>query len=190
MISATETGAVAGLRDCEYHKDTYDNILVSQDFNTVRAYIIELESPPPIIRSAGLFPEQDFEGNKLQDLYNLDVTPHLINYTSFCSENRGLIVFTWLPDSDPCCLPFIDSLRKLTPERQTDALIRFFFEFSENLHICPDWWENLAESKKNALIDRLASSMNVELARSAGCIAEDNLKLDDWPVLCTKSIGY
>ena len=191
--SAMNTDALAGLRDCEYHKEVHDKILLSRDFNAVRAYIIELEFPPPIMCSAGLFPEQDFDGNQLQDLDNLDVTLHLLNYTSFCSGNRGLIVFTWLPDSDPSCRPLIDTLRKLSPDRMTDALIRFFFRSCENLHIRPEWWENLADSKKNNLVDRLASAVfkdNNELVRSPGCIAEDGFRFDDWPISYTKAIGY
>jgi len=190
MNSLIDIGAFAGLHDSQHHKETYDKVLLSGDFNSVRAYIIELDSPPPIMCSAGLFPEQDFEGNQLQNIGDLGITPHLINFTSFCSGDHGLIVFTWLLESDPTCRPFIDSLRALSPDRMTDALIRFFFEFSENLHIQPDWWENLADDKKDALIDRLAASANLQLPRNSGCIAEDGIRFDNWPISYTKTIGY
>ena len=89
-----DIGSTIGLDNIQYYKDIYDKVLLSKDFSCVRAYIIELDFPPPIMCSAGLFPEQDFEGNQLQDLYNLELIPHLITYTSFCSGNRALIIFS------------------------------------------------------------------------------------------------
>ena len=77
-----DTGASAGLRDIEYYKTMYDNVLLSGDFTSVCAYVIELDFSPPIMCSAGIFPEQDFEGNQLQDVANLEVRPHLLNFTT------------------------------------------------------------------------------------------------------------
>lgn len=190
MNSLINIGAFAGLSDSEHHKEMYDKVLLSGDFSNVHAYIIGLDSPPPIMCSAGLFPEQDFRGSQLQNIGDLEITPHLIAFTSFYSGDHGLIVFTWLLGSGPACRPFIDSLKATPPNRMTDALIRFFFEFSENLHIKPDWWENLADDKKDTLIDRLAASANPVLPRNSGCIAEDGIKFDNWPISYTKAIGY
>jgi len=188
--AAIDTGAYTGLRDCEYYKELYDAVLLGRDFSAVHAYIIELHSPPTIMCSGGIFPEQDFEGNQLQDLYNLDRTPHLLNFTSFSSEKRGFIVFSWLAESDPTCFPFIHSLTRISPERTTDAVIRFFFEFCENLHISPEWWESLADTKRNSLINRVAASMNADLHRKPGCLAGDGFRYDDWPIFHTKAVGY
>jgi len=140
--------------------------------------------------SGGIFPEQDFEGNQLQDLHNLDRTPHLLNFTSFSSEKRGFIVFSWLAESDPTCFPFIHSLTRISTKRTTDAVIRFFFEFCENLHISPEWWESLADTKRNSLINRVAASMNADLHRKPGCLAGDGFRYDDWPIFHTKAVGY
>ena len=190
MNALIDTGASAGLRDNEFYKKIYDNVLLSEDFSNVRAFIIELDSAPPVMCSAGIFPEQDFVGNQLQNVGDLNMTPDLLNFASFYSGDHGLVVFTWLSESDPTCRPFIDSLRALSSDRMTDALIRFLFEFSENLHICPRWWESLADDKKNTLIDRLASSANPILARNPGCIAEDGFKFDNWPISNLKPVGF
>ena len=188
--SLIDIGASAGLRGSEYYKTVYDKVLLSGDFSSVRAYIIELDSPPPIMCSAGVFPEQDFEGNQLQDVADLEVTPQLLSFTSFYGGNRGVIVFTWLLESDPTCRPFVDSLRALPPDRMTDSLIRFFFEFCENLHIQPQWWENLESNKRDALIDRLSASANVDVARTSGCLADDGIKYGNWPISDSKAIGF
>lgn len=189
MNALIDTGASAGLRDNESYKKIHDDVLLSGDFSNVRAFIIELESAPPVMCSAGIFPEQDFAGNQLQNVGDLNITPHLLNFTSFYSGDHGLIVFIWLRECDPTCQQFISSLRALSLDRITDAFIRFFFEFCENLHISPEWWESLADDKKNALINRLASSANPELARNSGCIAEDGFKFDNWPISDLKTVG-
>jgi len=35
------------LRDIEYYKTAYDEVLLSKVFTAIRAFIIELDSPPP-----------------------------------------------------------------------------------------------------------------------------------------------
>jgi len=188
--SLIDMGASAGLRDNEYHKAHYDNILLSGNFSDIRSFIIELGIPPPIMCSAALFPEQDFCGNPLQDIANLDVVPDLINITSFSSGNHGFIAFTWLANSDNSCKSFIKSLREMPIERVTDGIIRLLFEYFENVHIKPDWWDELGNGKRESLIDRFANSVNFELARNPGCISDDGTKYDNWPIISMKSVGF
>ena len=190
MNLLVDIGASAGLRNAEYYKRIFDKILLSGNFSGIRAYIVELGSLPPIMCSASIFPEQDFEGNELQDVADLGVISHLLNFTSFYGGNRGVIVFIWLAESDPTCRRFIDSLRALPPDRMTDGFIRFFFEFCENLHIQPKWWENLEDNKKNSLIDRLSNSANVNMGRKPACLADDGVRYDNWPISDSKAIGF
>ena len=84
----------------------------------------------------------------------------------------------------------IQSLIHLPRDSITDGIIRFFFEFSENIHIQPDWWEKLAENKREVLIHRMNTSANPQLPRMKNCIAEDGITFDNWSVLSTKTIGY
>jgi len=183
-------GASAGLHDCKYYKKIFDKILLNSDFSDIHAYIVELSSPPPIMCSASTFPEQDFEGNKLQDVADLKVTPHLLSFTSFYGGNRGIVAFTWLSECDRTCQPFINSLRTLPPDRMTDGLIRFFFSFCENLHIRPEWWEDLEGNKRDSLIDRLFASANTNIARKTACLADDSIRYDNWPVSNLRAVGF
>ena len=185
-----DIGASAGLRDNQFHKDNYDHVLLSRDFASVRAYVIELESAPPIMCSGGIFPEQDFDGNDLQDLGDLSMTPDVLNFSSFYGGEGGAIVFTWLPDSDRACRAFVDSLRATQSDRLTDTLIRFFFESCENLHMQPSWWETLSEHQRAALIDRMANSANPELARHSGCLIDDGLRFEGWTYSDSRVVGF
>jgi len=185
-----DIGASAGLRDCEYYKTVYDKMLLSNDFNDIRAYIIELSFPPPIMCSAGTFPEQDFEGNVLQDLTNLKVIPHLLNFTSFYGGDYGAIVFSWLPECDSTCMSFINSLRSISSDKMTNSLIRFFFEFCENLHIQPEWWESLETEVRSTLIDKMAAAARPDLKRKAACLVDDGIVFDNWQISDLRAINF
>lgn len=189
-ISLYLKGTSQGLNDMEHYKTIYDNNLISGDFSDVRAYIIELDSPPQIMCSTGIAPEYDFKGNMLQSMINPNIIPHFLNFTSFCSGKHGIIAFTWLSENDIVCRLFIDSLKALQPDRVTDGLIRFFFEFSENLHIRPEWWENISNSNKEYLINKMNYSMHLSAPRKPDCIAEDGIKIDNWHILDTKTVGF
>ena len=185
-------GASAALNDNDYYKPLMDNILISGDFSAIRAYAIELSSPPPVMCSSSIYPYRDFDDNILQDIANLGSIPHLLSITSFSSVKRGFIVFTWLNESGHACKTFIDSLISLPSNRITDGLIRFFFTYSENVHINPDWWENLEQNKRDSLIERLfvSASLDPALADSYGRLADDGIMYDTWPIAGTKTIGF
>lgn len=183
-------GVQAGLGDSQHYKEIYDNVLISNAFEEVRAYVVELKCPPPVMCSAGLFPEEDFDGNELQDVADLSITPALINITSFYGGHYGAIVFTWLRESDAVCLPFVRSLMSLPFHRITNALVRLFFGFFENLHVKPDWWESLPQASKDVLVKRLADSADLEMPPRRGCLAEDGFHFDEWPIIGTKTIGF
>lgn len=190
--SLMNIGATAALNDNKYYKTLFDNNLLKSDYNSVRAYVMELDAPPPIMCSGSIFPYQDFNGNILQDIPNLNKIPHLLSITSFCEGNIGLIVFTWLSGSDNTCIPFVNSLRTLHPNKTTDGLIRFFFSYCENLHIRPDWWENLTAQQRDILVKRLhiAASLDPLTFDNYGSIVEDGNSFDDWGIRNSRVVGY
>lgn len=184
-----DTGLSLGLKDMEHYKRLYDNILLSKNFKDIRAYVLTFDRSPPVMCSSAHFLEYDFKGNKLQDVDNNNTIAHQIAYTSFYSGGHGFIVFSWLSESDAVCRQLIDSLKELSPDRVTDALIGFFFTYTENLYIQPEWWENLANDKRKLLIDWLAESMDVFLPRTLKYLT-DGTKFDNWPLIGTRLVGY
>jgi len=183
-----DTGVSAGLQDMEHHKQQYDKVLLSKDFKGIRAYVLVFDQPPPVMCSSVYSLEYDFDGNPLQELGKLGVIAQQITFTWFYSGNHGFVVFSWLSERDTTCRQFIDSLIKLPPDQVTDVLMGFFFTYTENLHIQPDWWENLANNKRVLLIDWLTESMNQSLPRTLEHLAS-GIKFDNWPLLNTELIG-
>ena len=183
-------GLDLGHRDISYHKSDYDQVLINENFQEVRSYIIELESPPSVMCGGAIFPEQDFAGNSLQKLEDPTIKPHLLCFTSFHGGSKGVIVFTWLPHSDTTCGRFVGSLAKIPENLLASALLRLFFEFCENMHIQPDWWDGLDKDKQTALVTRLSNGVNPTKPRLKGCLQDDTILLDEWEVSRVRTVGF
>lgn len=185
-----EIGLQAGVRDGAYHKEAYDQILVSRRFECVRAYIIEIEAPPPVMCCGGFFPEQDFEGTNLQEIDDLRRTPHLLCFSSFYGSKYGAIVFSWLRESEGICEAFIRSLEAVPNRDLTDALLRFFFASCENLHIQPEWWERLPTLSRDALVRRHACFADPTAAIPDCYLRDDGVRFDPWKVIGRHKMGF
>lgn len=190
FASAHSLGVDAGLKDITIYKNKMDMILNAKDFKEINAFVINFSKTPSIFCSAGVFPEYDFEGNKLQDLSDLKITPDLLIFSTIATKNGGSAVFTWLNDSDNKgnCERCINSLKKIDPDNITNSLIRFYFEFCENIFMEPIWWESLEKMKKDCLVNRLSNASSVLKERKADCLCNDNLMMDDWGFSGTQEI--
>lgn len=183
------TGLSAALKDIAHHQPRFEELLLSGDYSTVRAYVISFDGPPPVMCSGSFAPEQNFDGLELQDVADLTVIPHLISFTSFFGGLHGHVVFVWLPEDDPVCIPFVRSLASIPDVDLSSALVRFMFEFFENVHISPSWWRALPQKHQKALIYRMAASANPQLGRSPGCLCPDGWSVPAWPVAKREWIG-
>jgi len=100
MASALELGTEAGVRDATIYKNKFDVILTTKNFLNINAFILNFKKTPSVFCSAGIFPECDFQGNHLQDLFDLKTTPDLLTFSTIATKNGGAAVFTWLIDND------------------------------------------------------------------------------------------
>lgn len=149
VVSLYERGLKLGLNDSQYHKGVCDELLVQGSFEETRAYVIEFDRPIPIVSSGGVLPEAGFDGNSLQDLGLSGRPADFIACNSFINGDRGCVVFSWLQHSDHSCVPFIESLAEISNGALADCLVRFLFEFCENIHMAPDWWESLPRKHRS-----------------------------------------
>lgn len=175
-------GLRAGLRNTTLHLDAYNRLLETGNYDSVRGHTIFLESPPSVMCSGAILPECDFAGNRLQDLALLDNIPDCLAFSIFASGTQGVASFVWLEDSDISCSRFVDSSRNTDDAKMTDALIRFSFEFCENVFMSPDWWEGLSEENRATLIRRLNIGASPFEERHQNCLVEDNHHYDTWKV--------
>lgn len=182
-------GVSAALKDAEILKPRFDEILMSRKYSSVEAYIIEFEQTIPLVCSGSISPEQDFDGIELQDLLDLSRVPHLISVNLINASGRGYLVLTWLAPDAPTCRALSLSLHNIPDSVVASALLRLVFEFIENVHIAPDWWERLTGAQRDALCDRMANSANPFKGRNTGCLKEAGIAFAPWPVAHRQFVG-
>lgn len=175
-------GTHNGLKHISGHKTSLDSMLCSGNYQAINAYIINLDTPPPVMCSGAIFPEVDFAGNTFDNLANASTKqPDVLHFSSFSTETGGKIVFSWLKhDLGMTSKELVDSLNNLHIVETSSALMRFFFEFCENLFISPNWWDGLSYEVRESLIGRVQSGASPLVARKHDCLVVDNLPLENW----------
>lgn len=174
-------GVSLGSNDSIFHKDLYDEILLSKDYSSVQKCVLYFERTPSVMSSGGIFPEFDFQGNVLQSLLPGNHRVGAICFNVVATEVGGAVVFTWLNiPQNVVCIAFVESLLRISSSRMTDALIRFFFEYSENTFMAPTWWDALPEKNKKALSVRMMTSADPFQERNARCLTDDGVAYDEW----------
>ncbi len=150
-----------GLKDICAIKNKFDNILLSGDFSSVKAYVVELEELPALMCSGAWFVDDNIFGENIQDLSDLRKPPALITASAFGANGKGYVVFQWLEESDFFCHQLIKNFRELSDKDLLSSLVKLFFYKLENLHISPEWWEGLLDEDRATLIDLMASNADI-----------------------------
>jgi hypothetical protein len=189
MIDGQEIGIKAALADQEATRAIMDRMLLTGQFEDVRAYVIQFAAAPPVMCSGCVCPEQDFFGNVLQDLGDLDRVAEPINANAFFDGNCGYFVLSWLAQHDGTCRPLAESLASIDDTGVTAALLRLMFEFFENLCISPDWWEGLGDDRRKVLVDRMMLSVSSFAERGEHCLAPDGLEIPPWAITSRAWVG-
>lgn len=170
-----------GKEDFDHHKSAYDQVMLSRDFRTLRGHVIKIDGPPPVMCCTAFEPLKDVEGVKLQDLEDFSQTPDLFGVNSFHGGESGFIVFSWLEQSDLACRAFIKSLSAIPNRELTKVLIRFLFQYSENLHFAPGWWDGLGTNNHSILLEYLKHLP--EVLEPKPLQANDGLLIEPWKIV-------
>lgn len=173
----------AGIRDIEIEKKIFDELLINDNFDDIEGFVIEFSKVPNIMCSIGMLPEDDYSGNILQDLSNLNKVMSSIYLNIIHSKNKGYVVFTWHKDSSDVCHKLIDSLRLYPENRITDAIIRLCFRFFENIYLSPDWWESISDKKRKDLTSKSTDNADSDSPENNKPLVEDNIQYDNWNVV-------
>ncbi len=180
QFKAMGLGLKAGMADLIKRKSIFDEMLLSKELDKFQSFVMKFNAVPTIAASGGKNIIYDFEGNRLQDLGDLNKLPRAIYYNYFSSNENGYVILSWTSDSDDVASQFVTSLNKMKPARVSDALIRFIFYSCENLYVSPVWWERLEIDKRKSLIDRSASMSDPSEDYDPKYLKDDNVNYDDW----------
>lgn len=152
-------GTKLAIDDMKEYKPILDQILINENFEDVRAYILEFNTIQPLMASGSFLIQSDFNGNELQDLGLKESNLGNIHVNSFASGDKGYIVFTWLNSGHDICKKFIDSIEDINDNNISGALISLIFQHLENFSMSPIWFNNLNVSDQN-IIKRLMQPTN------------------------------
>ncbi len=189
MVSGFETGTRAAIADLEHKHDAFDKALSEADYSCVRAFVVKLAGPPPVMASGGFNPEFDFDGNALQSLADLGTVPAFITVTSFCSGDEGYFVLSWLEQDDAVCAAFVKTLDGMSDAEMTDGMLGVLFEYCENIQVAPDWWESLDGTQRKGLVAKMRKSADTAEERGSDCMALGVTGIQPWDVASRAWVG-
>ncbi|MGE0135114.1 MAG: SEC-C domain-containing protein [Dehalococcoidia bacterium] len=172
-------GLQKGGADLSKQKSEFDEILMRGDYSSRIAFLsIHFDRLPSVLASGGHLPEFTFDGTRLQDLAATD-TLDAVFHSTVATKDAGASVFTWLNRQESPS-KFARSLAAVPLSRSADAILRFQFEFCENVFIAPAWWEDLGLSLRTRLVQRYWDGSDPSVDRLSTCLTEDGVRFADW----------
>jgi hypothetical protein len=181
QIDRFSLGTSTGLQDVERCKSEYDKTLLSNDYSQVSYYIIRFANTPDVMCSAGQFPSVDFDGNRLQDLGDLNTKLDHLTFSVIATDNGGAAVFSWLGNS-PASVYLVKSLHMQSDSDLPHSLVRYVFEFFENAFFSPNWWDSLDETARNKIGQRFSLAANPFEKRRSDCLKDDGIRVVSWHI--------
>jgi len=160
--------------------------MTSRNFAQVRFYGVEFDVVPELMMAGSFFLDYDFSGDACQAAAWSDpnailqmMTLSLVHY-----KGGGAAIFSWLDDGSPVPLKFIRSFHELSDDQLPHAVVRFVFEYSENIYMNPKWWNHLPKNTQDTLLLRAETGANVDLpGHHATSLGDDGLRAVHWKVL-------
>lgn len=181
FAGVASVGQDAGLNDFEKLKDRYDKALLANNFADMSYYVVRTGQTPDVLCSSGILPSHDFDGNVLQELGDITLTPDHISFSVIATDVGGAIVLAWLGAS-PAAEKLARSLAKQADADLVQSAVRFVFEFCENSYFSPDWWDGLSDETKTALRQRFSKAANPFEGRADDCLKDDGVKSVAWTI--------
>lgn len=81
------------------------------------------------------------------------------------------------------CRKFVQSLMGVKQGRETDALIQYAFDSFSNFATEPEWWDGLAQQKKDTLSMTMLNWTEIPfLGNDSGTLIPSVDRFDDWEV--------
>jgi len=164
-------------------KDRFDSMLLEKNFSGVRYYCIRLKNTPDFMLNGCLFPDEDFNGNYLQDRSDATAMWDTITVNVLADgTDRGLIIFAWLSGGCGACEKFIQSLDEIGDVRLGDAITRYAFEYFENKYLKISWWDLLPPNIRQDLEKRGQMAVDLSVERPADCLVDNQIQAVDWRI--------
>ncbi|WP_105244171.1 YecA family protein [Psychrobacter sp. Marseille-P5312] len=189
FIADQQKGINAALSELSELKSELDDQLLGKSVGNLSHLIIDSTSPMPVAVSSVVAPMNDFDGNLIQDLGDLNIVADHLVFNSFSSDGKGYVVFSWSKDSAKV-LSFISSLLALEDNKIFSALIRFFFGVAENTFISPVWWNSLSDKQKDKINSLIMSGINPFEPNDNNLLVDDGINFSGWEIGNIRKINF
>lgn len=156
----------------------WDKAWSIKDYSSLRYYSFRLLPKTGMALSGAKFINYDFLGEPLQIAFPQDI----ITFSLLPQEIGGFGIFCWLGNSN-INEQLVRSFNSLKEEQldQSSAILRFAFEYFENLYLSPSWWDAIPFVYQEFLIDRFnRAARNIPTTKSA--LIYDGLHAEYWRI--------
>ena len=90
-------------------------------------------------------------------------------------------MFDWVGESE-VCRRLLKSLDSLSNEELPNAIVRFVFDFFENVFFSPTWWDSLDIKSQEVLRRRAGYLVSIGSDINPNSLRDDGLKVVSWQV--------
>ena len=157
-------GMLSGFESLHFHKQEFDRSLSSKSYSDVMYVCFKSKDNWHTQFSGTLYPDYDFQGNKLQDLASLDRLKEMITFFTAPIDDGWAFVFAWHKSSNAVSSKLVSSLAKAMHrgEKVEDCLFRFSISCCENHAFRTSWWDNLKDETKSEILQTTEVMVDLE----------------------------
>jgi hypothetical protein len=185
LVTARSVSIKDALGQLEKDKATCDQALTTGDFSVLQGAFVRFRKTPALACAGYTQPTFDFAGNEVQNITDMS-TPFLnLSFTLLPDDVGGVAVFSWLPDADSVCRPFVQNFMALDEDRKSDALVQYIFDSFENFAAEPAWWEGLPDTAKDELKLNALNGTDMSLWYDSATLIPSTTRYADWDVETT-----
>lgn len=199
LLSGQLAAVKQDVEQLENEKELFSTAIANNSYDDFSFYCVELNKPPSLMVTGYFAMELDCKGNQIQDTFTevlkvdtrdgsiemQDVLKDEIHMVSACylsSKGRNFAAFCWHKDGNDVYGKIFKTLHETKQSRISDALMFMVLLSCENVILSPEWWEDLADEKKelvNSLAHPTAGVKNPPVAINE-FLDSDEPFFDDW----------
>jgi hypothetical protein len=158
------------------YRDIFEEAIRQENYKKFESKCYFFSGSMDVVSSSVLHCEFDFSGNKLIDMWDLEMDAEMLSHTIVNTDNGGAIIFVWLkgqqhPES------VISSFDGLPDDEKGDIFVQYCFVNCENTFFSEKWWNSL-DGAQQAQLQRYANALYYE---GGSYVANDN-RLVNWIV--------
>jgi len=133
----------------------YESRMAAQDWDAVEGYAWTGKHPPDMFAADFFAPRKDFSGRMLQDSKSL-MPLKWLSLTVTSSGGNALVLLCAERGSE--VLRYVaGSLQRLPVQDRSNVILHYVFCQLENFILLPNWWDNVLDSDKKALVNAFNS---------------------------------